>query len=228
MTKALKLFSLLFLFLVSTVSADTEAEEDMLFVNQRYRLTVTKVDPEFHCFSLTNKLVCNIPKKNWETDALPEVVDEIFIMPFPRVHDHRSSHVETGELLVGIRDPQTKLLAKKPITVWISDESEYQLWFVRSEWHVTEPASGWLSPAVYTEFMVLSDGYRWVRKQEKATVFEPGDRIIVGKVSEEKYLLIDLDTISPITTNGVGKGKKLIQLAHEKVDPLYTQKVTKE
>ena len=33
----------------------------------KYRLHVTKVDPEFHCFELSNNLVFVIPQKNWET-----------------------------------------------------------------------------------------------------------------------------------------------------------------
>lgn len=229
MTKMVKLFSLCIVLMFSPVSAEAETKEerDRLFIEQIYRLTVTKVDPVFHCFSLSNKLICNIPKKHWETDALPEVGDEIFLRPFPRIQGHRISHVETGELHIEIKDPQTKLFTKQPITVWISGESEYQLCYVRSKWKVTEPASGWLHPAVYTEFIRLSDGSSWARKLEKATVFEPGDRILVCKINEKEYLLIDLDVMSSMGTN-VSQGKKLIQLGLEVVVPSYAVKATKE
>jgi hypothetical protein len=44
----------------------------------KYRLYVTMVDPEFHCFALSNHMICEIPKRHWEKEALPEVGTEVY------------------------------------------------------------------------------------------------------------------------------------------------------
>ena len=77
MIKTLKHFFLLFVFMFSMVSA--ESKEDP------YRLYVTMVDPEFHCFALSNNMVFNIPGTNWEIiAALPEVGTEVHVEPYKK------------------------------------------------------------------------------------------------------------------------------------------------
>ncbi|HEY5234613.1 MAG TPA: hypothetical protein VIJ14_00425, partial [Rhabdochlamydiaceae bacterium] len=208
----------------SAVSADTETDEDKFrsWVFEKYRLSVTEVDPEHHCFKLSNKLVYNIPKKNWGADALPEVGDRVALTPIVRLHSHRSSHTEQGELSVDIRGPDGQLPSKGNVNVWISGESEYQLYFVGVnsvyiEW------SWWND--IYKEVIVLSDGSGWIRTREDESKFSPGDRIIVSKLSDKEYILIDLDQN---IHSKVSAGKTFGMLAFEKVEPFNRKKVTKE
>ncbi len=220
----LKRFSLLFLFFSSAVFADAEMDEEKfrLAVLERYRLSVTEVDPEMHCFRLSNKLVCNIPKKDWGTDAFPAVGDKVALFPIVRLQSHRSSHIEQGELFVDIRGPDGKLPSKGNVNVWISDESEYQLYFFGSEAVYSE--WGWWKD-IYKEVIVLSDGSGWLRAGMNESKFSPGDRIIVSKLNNKEYILIDLD--QNINTT-VSAGKTFGMLAFEKVEPFNRLKTTKE
>jgi hypothetical protein len=224
MNKTLKLFSLLFMLIFSMVSADTETEEDKFrsWVFEKYRLTVTEVDPELHCFKLSNKLVYNIPKKNWETDALPEVGDRVVLTPIIRLHSHRSTHIEQGELCADIRGPDGKWPSKRKVNVWVSGESEYQLYFVDVDLVRTD--SGWISD-VYEDVVLLSDRLGWIRKSKEPIVFAPGDRIIVSKNSKNEYILIDLDQNFRFETSN---GKTFGMLAYEVVEPFIPAKITKE
>ncbi len=219
MIKTLKLFSLMLVLIFSMVSADPKAEEDKFLSNTRkkYLLAVTEVDPELHCFRLSNKLVCNILKKNWETDALPEVGDLVVLIPIMRFHSHRSTHIEQGELSVDIRGPDGQLPSKGKVDVWISDESEYRLFFVCTD------SVGFSD--VREEVLILSDKSGWVRKSKEKQVFAPGDRIIVSKNSEKEYVLIDLDHSFHFQINA---GKTFGMLACEKVEPFNPSKITKE
>ena len=137
MTKTLKHFSLLFVFIFSMVSA--EIKED------QYRLYVTMVDPEFHCFALSNHMICYIPKENWETRTLPEVGTEICFI----------------------------------------------LTYVSLEARCTVPA-GWFSSAEYHYVMTLSDGSRWIKKDQEKHV-RLGDRVIVSKCKENEYRIVSVD-----------------------------------
>ena len=223
MIKTLKLFSLMLVLIFSMVSADPKAEEDEFrsIIFEKYVLTVTEVDPELHCFRLSNKLVCNILKKNWETDALPEVGDIVCLNPTVRLHSHRVSHIEQGELSVDIREPDGRVPSKGNVDVWISGESEHQLFFVNERLVCT--GSGWFSD-VREEVLVLSDRSGWTRKSKERQTFRPGDRIIVGINSQNEYILIDLDQNS----FKISGGKAFGMLACEIVEPFNPSKITKE
>jgi hypothetical protein len=223
MNKTLKLFSLLFVLIFSMVSADPETVEDKFrsFIFEKYRLTVTDVDPELHCFKLSNKLVCNVPKKDWGTDVLPEVGDRVVLAPIVRLHSHRSTHIEQGELRADIRGPDGRA-SKMKVDVWISGEAEYQLYFVSNDLVHTD--SGWFSD-VYEDVVLLSDRSGWIRKSKEMNVFAPGDRIIVSKCSESEYVLINLDqSFREVTSNG----KTFGMLVFEVVEPFNPSKITKE
>ena len=223
MIKTLKLFSLMLVLIFSRVSADPKAGEDKFRskIFEKYVLTVTDVDPELHCFRLSNKLVCNILKKNWETDALPEVGDIVCLNSILRLHGHRSSHIEQGELRVDIRWPDGRLPSKGEVDVWISGESEYQVFFV--DCILVCIYSGWFSDANYGIF-ILSDTSGWAKTSKEPHVFSPGDRIIVGVNSQNEYILIDLDK----SFFHINAGKTFGKLAFEKVVPLNPSKITKE
>src|SRR5579863_8923319 len=133
MTKILKLFSLLFVLIFSMASAE--------FKEDQYRLYVTMVDPEFHCFSLSNKMVFHIPEKNWETALLPEVGTEIFIEGETRkVSNYLSS--EDDKFGIGFSNhPENKLwweLEFMPVRMSKGSE-EYCLTYVSSEPICTAP-----------------------------------------------------------------------------------------
>jgi hypothetical protein len=188
MIKTLKQFSLLFVFIFSMISA--ESKED------QYRLYVTMVDPEFHCFALSNNMVFNIPKKNWETTALPEVGTEVYITPWLRIIQERPSCNE-GDFVV--RYSQDSM--KEPITVWMTKDSEqYGLSCISSEFVCTQPA-GWLTPGVYQNVLTLSDGSKWTLDAKVG--FTPGDRILMSKIKEEEYRIIDIDRVNVITLGNV-------------------------
>ena len=105
MNKTLKQFSLLLVFVFSAVFADSKADLE------NYRLFVTEVDPEFHCFRLSNKLVFNIPKKDWETETLPEVGTEVQIWPrFINVFN-RHPFAEDDFNIVFYKNPDKKLMS---------------------------------------------------------------------------------------------------------------------
>ncbi len=223
MIKTLKLFSLMLVLIFSMVSADPETGEDKFLssIHEKYVLTVTEVDPELHCFKLSNKLVCNILKKNWATDALPEVGDIVCLNPIMRLHSHRSTHIEQGELSVDIRGPDGRLPSKGKVDVWISGESDYQVFFV--DYSLVCIYSGWLSND-HEQVFLLSDRSGWARTSKETHVFASGDRIIVCKNSQNQYMLIDLDK-SHFLISG---GKPFGMLAHEKVVPYNPSKITKE
>jgi hypothetical protein len=227
MNKTLKLFSLLFMLIFSIVSADSETDEDKFRseISEKYRLAVTEVDPELHCFRLSNRLVCNIPKKDWKAAILPEVGDRVGLIPFGRLNSHRSTHIDQGELRVDIRGPDG-LLSKGEVNIWFSGEAEYQLYFVGVDVVCTQPESGWFfSNSVYKEIILLSDGSRWTRKREQESMFTRGDRIIVSPLRENEYLLIDLDQSFGFEASS---GKNLVVLSNEVVEPFDSLQVTKE
>jgi hypothetical protein len=223
MSKTLKLFSLLSVLIFSMVSADTDTELDKFrsSISDKYQLTITEVDPELHCFRLSNKLVCNVPKKNWETEALPEVGDKVLLTPIIRLHS-RSTHTEQGELSVEIIGSDGEMPPKGKVNVWISGESEYQLYFVGSDRVCTE--SGWLSSTT-KDVLILSDASIWSMKSGKKNDFTPGDRIIVSKCSENEYILVDLDQSFRLKGSNM---QAFGMLAHEIVEPFNSSKITKE
>ncbi|HEY5235199.1 MAG TPA: hypothetical protein VIJ14_03375, partial [Rhabdochlamydiaceae bacterium] len=99
----MKRLSLMFMFLLSTVFAETKPDLD------KYRVYVTEIDPEFHCFALSNHMVFNIPKKNWETDPLPEVGTEVYLKPTIRMLEGRASYKGEGDFVVKFsQDPMKK------------------------------------------------------------------------------------------------------------------------
>jgi hypothetical protein len=174
MIKTLKHFSLLFVFIFSMVSA--EIKED--------RLYVTMVDPEFHCFALSNNMVCNIPQKNWETETLPEVGTEIYFYPF-----RLSNSENEDEIFVGYsQDPLEKIF-----NVWITPESkQYGVSCISSESICTAPA-GYIFSGQYRDVLLLSDGSQWIKEKEGKTGFGPKSRLVVSKQKDGDYLIIDLD-----------------------------------
>jgi len=105
MTTSFKLFLMLFLLIFTGVFTETQIDLD------KYRLYVTEVDPEFHCFTLSNQMVCYVAQNNWETDLLPEVGAEIRLAPKKR--NPAMTLIEEGEFLAFL----SKGLLKKLIPV---------------------------------------------------------------------------------------------------------------
>lgn len=182
MTKILKLFSLLLMAVFSAVFADSTVDLE------KYRLTVTEIDPEFHCFRLSNHMIFNIPKKNWEKVELLEVGTEVYLKPIGRKVTSRLS-CEEGNLCVCF----SKNPKKKCMLVWMPKESEeHCLTYVSSELICTAP-SGWFSSQEYRYVMTLSDQSKWVMKRDGESNFRLGERVIVSRGKEDEFYLINID-----------------------------------
>ncbi len=181
----MKRFSLLFMLVFSSIFA--EAKVDL----EKYRLYVTKVDAEFHCFALSNNLVFTIPQKQWETETLPELGSEVYVLPAIAILDGHTSFKEEHEFsMIHSENRQ-----KKRIAVWMSEESKQEcLSLVSSESVCTEPA-GWVFSERYKEVFRLSDGSSWMKEKEGQTVFSSGDRVIVSRLSAEHYLMINIEQV---------------------------------
>lgn len=198
--------------ILTTVAAETEEEIFRSRVSeQQYQLTVTEVDPEEYCFKLSNQLICNLLNQNLETDILPEIGDSVELHPILRYYGLGATHIEYGEL--GVFLNRGIQLPEKPIVVWVSGESACPL-FVRSE-------KVWQADA-HKEVFVLSDGSRWMRKEEEKTLFVSGDRIIVAKGDQKghqnEYHLINLDKSFRFERSD---GLKVGTLAYEEVEPFH-------
>lgn len=187
MTKIMKLFFLMLMFVAFDLfgigdNADLE----------KYRLYVTMVDPEFHCFALSNNLVFHIPKKNWETDCLPSVGSEVYIESLPRIIEG-SSYDEQGDFNVFSSDQ------KKPNPVLLTkDSAQYCLLSYDSFEQICSQPAGWIVRAFYQNILTLSDGSKWVRMYDGPDTsineeFIQGDRIILSKLKDDEYVIINID-----------------------------------
>jgi len=220
MNKTLKLFSLLFMFVFSALSADPEMEKDKFrsAVFEKYQLTVTEVDPEFHCFALSNNMVFNIPKRNWEKETLPEVGTEIHFKPDFRL----ISHEKEDEIVIEYSQGPSK----KMFSVWITPESKQNgLSCISSECILTAPA-GWIFSEEYRDVLLLSDGSRWIKEKDGKTVFGPETRLIVSKQKDGGFSIIDLDA-SIYGCKCRTSGRSLTWHRFERVKP-YVPEITKE
>jgi|GEM_PF-789879 len=222
MGKMLKFFSLFFMVVFAPLLAldmplaVSETVEDVIQLKckEKYRLTVTEIDPEHQCFKLSNNLICNIPKKNWERDSLPAVGDEITLVPISRIHSRELTHIEQGELRVHNRSSN----GRQDIDVWISSESEYPLFISRHESVCI--AQGWFSNTD-EEVFTLTDGSSWIKNSKVRSVFSEGDRIIVCCYKGNKYLLINLDKSFQ---SNIREKKQFRQLAYQIVEPFNFKK----
>lgn len=224
MTKMMKLFSLCAMFLFSSVFA-LQDQVDL----EKYRLYVTKVDPEFHCFALSNSWVFSIPQQNWETDQLPEVGTEIFILPKLRHPDNRLSLSEEGEFYA----EYTKESKTHQIAVWMTEQSQQEfVTYVSSETVCTRP--GWIYGCWIDENVIeLSDGSKWILKKkcncskETRFGFNPGDRLIVTKRDGNFCMITDIDRSFFYGHNKpTGKAKAIYKW--EAVKPYTPETTTKE
>jgi hypothetical protein len=206
------------MFLLSTVFAETKTDLD------KYRLFVAKVDPEFHCFALSNNMVFNIPKKNWKTESLPEVGTEVYLKPTIRMLEGRSSYKEEGDFVVKFsQDPM-----KKPVTAWMTKDSEqYCLSFVSSESVCTQSAI-WITRGVYQNVLVLSDGSKWLMPKDDEVEFTPGDRIMVSKIQEDDYMIIDIDRSMFFCGEETASGKTFMWYKLERTKPYVPVEFAKE
>ncbi|HEX2579690.1 MAG TPA: hypothetical protein VHK67_04735 [Rhabdochlamydiaceae bacterium] len=217
MGKTVKFFSLLLMVVIAALSADPGkvADNFLSTIKERYRLTVTEVDPEHHCFKLSNKLICNLLQKNWETDPLPAIGDEVFLRSITNVYNRQWTRVEQGEVAVVIGS------SGREVHVWISGESEYALFFLGT----TSTCTG-TSSDTNKEVFVLTDGSKWINKRPNMlNDLSEGDRVIVSRYSGNEYRLISLDSS---TSFRLKNGKTGGMLAWQAVEPCDVEKATKE
>ena len=184
----LKLFSFAFLLIFAHLSGESNPNLDP------YLLFVTDVDPEAHRFVLSNKMVFHVAKNNWMTGQFPEIGMEARFAPFLRDVKNFSAE-EEGELqAICFFHPKNKL-----INVWMSEASKaYCLSFARSESRCIEPA-GWFSSGVYREVIVLSDGSKWIPEGEDQLPFIKGDRLMISKMDDERWAMMNIDQMLVLT-----------------------------
>ncbi len=224
----MKLFSLVLMFVVfdlfglldkfdpsytSVIKADLE----------KYRLYVTDIDQEFHCFALSNNMICTIPKRNWETETLPEVGTEVYLKSDIRLMTNPG---EEDEFAVGYsQDPEKKLFSVRIIP----ESKQYGLSCVSSECILTAPA-GWIFSEQYRDVLLLSDGSQWIKDSDGKTVFGPESRLVVSKQKDGGFSIIDLDVISYGCKCRAEKrsGKTLTWHRYERVKPYTPEEITKE
>ncbi|HEX4840010.1 MAG TPA: hypothetical protein VFU89_06175 [Rhabdochlamydiaceae bacterium] len=152
-----------------------------------YRLFVTQVDPDSHYFALSNNLVFGIPETRWATQPLPKVGDEVYIGSSPQ-------WVE-GPKMGGFDMRFVKDSEKKLFSVAIVEEYKTSdLSYVASKRVEVEPA-GWISPSIYRDAILLSDGSIWIKIKRGRALFKPNARVFVSKQKEGDYLIIDLDQL---------------------------------
>ena len=178
----MRLLSFLFVLVFSSVFADVELE--------KYRLYVTRVDPEFHCFELSNNFILNTGKRGWGSEKLPDEGTEIYLMPTVRSSRSQEERIRDGEFYAFYYqdDKEVKLNA-----VWISPESKQDcLSYVSTQLECTQPA-GWFFSAVYENVIELSDGSRWICN--KAPNFNKGDHVVlsVSFSDSNKWFMYNVD-----------------------------------
>lgn len=203
MIKMMKLFSLLFVCMFSIVSADIKEDQ--------YRLTVTEVDLDFHCFRLSNHMVFNIPKRMWEKVTVPEVGAEVYVMDgFRCIPDKHECVFAFGYSQAG---------AEKRCYACITPESKkYGLSCVSSKTICTAPA-GYIFSAEYRAVLLLSDGSQWIKEEDTKTVFDSESRLIVSKQNDGSYSIIDLDESDYPCKQMARIGKTLTWHRSERVKP---------
>lgn len=165
MTKTIKLFSLLLMFVFSTVFAESDLD--------KYRLYVTKVDPELHCFEMSNGMILNTVKKRWKREILPEVGTEIFLLPFQFNTNQTGARVEDGEFIAAFKGENRVSV----LLLWMSPGFEqHALTFVSAK-----PVK-WFFSSVQEYVIELSDGSKW--KCIESANFDKGDPVIVTGAPE--------------------------------------------
>jgi len=192
MGKMVKFFSLLLMVVFGVLAAEPETAEDNVLsrIKEKYRLTVTEVDPEHQCFKLSNKLICNITKKRLGIDVLPKVGNTVILFSISRPYGRRLAHIEDGELGVFVED-SGEMPDKRFINVWISGESEYPM-ILYAAGSLKDTGEEGASDSD-EEIFVLSDASKWIRKSKETTVFSRGDQVVVSHFHDEEFSLINLD-----------------------------------
>ncbi len=223
MIKMVKLFSLCVMFLFSSVFAVGEAS---LVGLEKYRLYVTKVDPEFHCFALSNNLVCQTLKKNWETETLPEVGAQVYITNCVSMIDNRVSDKDVAEFEIGYTEnPEKKLIGVRIF----QDSKQYGLSIISTESVCTAP-DGWIFSAEYKDVILLSDGSQWMKEKAGKTVFCSESRVVVSRQKEGGYSILDLDQSSySCKCNRKNRpGKMIVGHRSERVNPYFPEMANKK
>jgi hypothetical protein len=192
MTKIARLFSLLVILFFSSTFAISDNFIPNKIDLEKYRLYVTKVDPEFHCISLSNNLVLNIIQKS---DELPDIGAEVFINSNMRYPD--TQFKEVGELHV-FYNKGFRLVC---LSAWIAHESELNLLTCAYGESVCKNSGIIFGCWENRHILKLSDGSIWIISdesenfQEKQSFFKPGDRLIISILNLDTniFRLVNID-----------------------------------
>lgn len=193
MTNTFKWFSLLLLLILKTIIGQPKSDLD------KYRVYVTDIDPAFHCFALSNQMVCYVARNHWMTDPLPEVGAEIRLAPKKR--NPALTMMEQGEFLAFF----SLGILKKLIPVWMTQESyQYFLTYVSTEKIYPKPV-GWCSAPI--NVIELSDGSKWITENKSKLGLVGGDHVLINRIDDHQCWLIDIDRT---TIEGGSKNAKFV------------------
>ncbi len=186
MKTILKLFLMIFFLICFPLFAEAD-----LNLN-KYRMYVTAVDEDAHCFAVSNGLIFHLIKKHWTVKKLPEIGVEIKLIPMGWFPEVKSSNIEEGEFIVLFDNETAK---NQRVLAWLSPDSEFQyISYVSTQNVCVEPA-GWFSMGEFENIIELSDGSKWIQGPLDP-LLNKEDRIIISpEPGSENWLLINLNRL---------------------------------
>lgn len=212
MKNTLKLFSIMFFLIFSSVFAEAEVNLD------KYRLFVTSVDEEAHSFTVSNGLILYLAKNQWTSQKLPDIDNEIQLFPLPWFSEKKEANVEEGELIVFF---DSKEIKNRMVFAWISPGSAPSgLSYVSTQIVCVEPA-GWFSAGKFENIIELSDGSKWIQGPLDPLLSKEDYVILSPDLDSKDWLLINLNRIVYFQSHNVAL-KTLAIYRYTKVRPYRT------
>lgn len=158
----------------------------------KYRMYVTAIDEDTHCFAVSNGLIFHLVKKHWASKNLPEIGVEIKLIPMGWFPEVKSSNIEEGEFIVLFDNETAK---NQRVLAWLSPDSEFQdISYVSTQNVCVEPA-GWFSMGKFENVIELSDGSKWIRGSLDPLLNKEDRMILSPEPGSENWLLINLNRL---------------------------------
>lgn len=178
MNKSLKLFLPLFLLAFSMMFAEVNLE--------KYRLFVSKADPETQSFVLSNGMTCCLIEQLNKIKALPAVGSEMMLYPLKGTSEYRPQQ-SVGEF--DARD-----VNDRQFLIWMPQDSQQYFLTVAACYPVCSRPAGWILGAKYENIIELSDGSQWSAQGNH--MFAQGDHIVISHDNDfGLWNLINVDRV---------------------------------
>lgn len=161
----------------------------------KYQVTVSNIDEEFHCIALSNGMICHVVKKEWGKEKLLAVGDKVVFRPEVWHVERKGALQEEGDFRLSFFKDQQETA----FFVWVSEESKPVVVNYVADSSVCIKPAGWLFSEERVQVIELSDGSKWKVPQE----FLPGvshfaidgDRILITPLNtpDRKMFLVNMD-----------------------------------